>query len=80
MALPSVALPKPPFAPEPDTNLFIRGLDQWVTDLQLYEAFAPYGAVTSVKVILDPATGLPKVLSHSFPPRYSPIWTFGDPH
>eukprot|EP00667_Euglena_gracilis_P024523 EG_transcript_28254 len=46
--------------PEEGANLHVFGLDHQLTDLHLYQAFAPYGAIRSVRVIHDKATGNPK--------------------
>eukprot|EP00668_Euglena_longa_P040576 GGOE01053428.1.p1 GENE.GGOE01053428.1~~GGOE01053428.1.p1 ORF type:complete len:250 (+),score=66.56 GGOE01053428.1:587-1336(+) len=46
--------------PEEGTNLHVFGLDTRVTDIHLFQAFAPYGAIRSVRVIHDKATGNPK--------------------
>ena len=43
--------------PEEGSNLYIFGLDPSVTELHLYEAFAGYGAIRSVRVVTDKATG-----------------------
>jgi|UniRef100_A0A7S4GK66 RNA recognition motif-containing protein len=44
-------------APEDGANLHIWGLDPNLTDLHLYEAFAPYGAISSVRAMRDAAGG-----------------------
>ena len=38
-------------------NLYVSNLGFHVTDEQLNDLFAPYGAVTSAKVIMDRTTG-----------------------
>eukprot|EP00906_Rhabdomonas_costata_P017586 RCo025384 len=48
-----VPAPKDLPPPEDDSNLYIYGLDPAVDELFLYETFAPYGAISSVKVIMD---------------------------
>lgn len=45
--------------PEEGTNLHVAGLDKNLTDLHLYQAFAGFGAINSVRVMVDP-TGLSK--------------------
>jgi RNA recognition motif-containing protein len=56
----SIVVPKHQLTPEENTNLHIFGLDPNVTEIHLYEAFAPYGAISSVRVIVDSATKQPK--------------------
>ena len=41
-------------------NLFIGNLSPETTEQQLKEAFSEFGPVKSVKIIIDPQTGLPK--------------------
>lgn len=48
-----VPVPKDLPPPEEDTNLYIYGLDPAVDELFLYQAFSPYGGISSVKVIMD---------------------------
>jgi polyadenylate-binding protein len=40
-------------SPEEYTNLHITGLESNVTDLHLYQAFAGFGAISSVKAMVD---------------------------
>eukprot|EP00668_Euglena_longa_P032246 GGOE01041548.1.p1 GENE.GGOE01041548.1~~GGOE01041548.1.p1 ORF type:complete len:140 (+),score=25.76 GGOE01041548.1:416-835(+) len=58
--LPIVVPKRHDLQPEEGTNLHVFGLDNLVTDLHLYQAFAPYGAIRSVRVIVDKVTGNPK--------------------
>jgi RNA recognition motif-containing protein len=53
-------LPKQYITPEESSNLHIYGLEPAITELNLYEVFAPFGAIASVKVAVDSATKKPK--------------------
>lgn len=41
-------------------NLFVGNLSPETTEQQLQDAFSEFGAIKSVKIIIDPQTGLPK--------------------
>jgi len=41
-------------------NLFVGNLSPETTELQLKTAFSEFGAIKSVKIIIDPQTGMPK--------------------
>eukprot|EP00465_Bigelowiella_longifila_P007835 CAMPEP_0185271698 /NCGR_PEP_ID=MMETSP1359-20130426/45433_1 /TAXON_ID=552665 /ORGANISM="Bigelowiella longifila, Strain CCMP242" /LENGTH=194 /DNA_ID=CAMNT_0027863735 /DNA_START=1 /DNA_END=585 /DNA_ORIENTATION=+ len=41
------------------TNLYVSGLSHNITDSALRELFAPYGSVTSQRIITNRATGMP---------------------
>uniref|UniRef100_A0A7S1N6N1 RRM domain-containing protein n=1 Tax=Eutreptiella gymnastica TaxID=73025 RepID=A0A7S1N6N1_9EUGL len=51
---PQVAIPRRyPSNPEEGSNLHITGLESFITDLHLYQAFGGFGAIDSVRVMLD---------------------------
>lgn len=57
---PSVTIPRRyECVPEDGANLHITGLEKNLTDLHLYQAFSGFGAINSVRVILD-HSGQPK--------------------
>jgi len=47
-------------APEEQSNVYIRGLGAGASDLTVYKLFGQLGAIASVRVEMDRATGLPK--------------------
>ncbi|KAL5731044.1 Organelle RRM domain-containing protein 2 [Ranunculus cassubicifolius] len=56
---PQSATPPPPPA-EPNTNLFVSGLNKRTTSEALREAFAKFGEVVHAKVVTDPVNGYSK--------------------
>jgi len=55
-----VSFARPPSEDIKDTNLFLTGLPEFVTELELEDMFCPYGVVVHRKVLRDYETGLPR--------------------
>jgi RNA recognition motif-containing protein len=38
-------------------NLFVKNLSSSITDSQLLQLFAPFGKISSVRIMINPSTG-----------------------
>lgn len=47
----------PNSAPRPNTNLYIKNIDESIPEADLRHTFESYGEITSTKVVMDPMTG-----------------------